>query len=223
MLHFSLDFYDQEKHDTVRKAPCYDFVIKSIEIAKQLGEKPDILMTVWDDNIPEIEKIYYNIAIPNDLILILNPIFSYGEISEKLSEENIPLLLQWQNQKNIYLNSAFLELYLNGGNDINNPVCSAGDAVVVISPKNELIVPCYHYGKFRFPINNNLYNLWHSPEVKILRRQAGRFEFCKSCNINCYMEPSFAYSLNKYFLISAVSTLKYINEKWDIFRAVGML
>ena len=220
MLHFSLDFYDKNKHNSIRKAPCYEFVLKSIKIAKELGEKPDILMTIWDENIHDIEKIYYEIALPNNLILILNPIFHYGNIKEKLSPKNFDLLRNWANKKNIYLNTAFLELNENGGNNINSPACSAGNAVVVISPFNELILPCYHFGAYKFPIQNNLYSLWHSPKIVKLRQKAGKYDFCNGCTINCYMEPSFAYSLNKYFLVSSISTLKYINEKWGIINAL---
>ncbi len=215
MLHFSLDFYDKEKHNEIRKLPCYDFVLEGIEVARSLGEKPDILMTVWDENIRDIEKIYYNITRPNDLILILNPIFSYGEITEKLSTENFPVLRIWSKKQGVYLNEAFLNLAENGGNSPKHPVCFASDAVVVISPENELLLPCYHFAAKKFPIQNNLAKLWNSEEVKKVRKLGGRYDFCEGCNINCYMEPSFSFASSPYFLTSAISTLKYVSEKWN--------
>ncbi len=214
MLHFSLDFFDKEKHNEKRGVPCYDFVLESIQIAESLGEKPDILMTVWDENVNEIEKIYYNITRPNNLILILNPIFSYGDVEEKLSNKHFPLLRLWSKKPGVYLNTAFMDLAEAGGNSSKNPVCFATDAVVVISPENELLLPCYHLAREKFPIKNNLENLWHSDEVRRIRRQGGRYDFCEGCTINCYMEPSFAFGIHKYFLASSISTLKYVLEKW---------
>ena len=43
MLHFSLDSFDQEQHDTMRGVACYESVLSSIDIALELGERPDIL------------------------------------------------------------------------------------------------------------------------------------------------------------------------------------
>ena len=48
MLHFSLDSADAEKHDKMRGVSCFDSVLESIRIAKSLGERPDILFTVFD-------------------------------------------------------------------------------------------------------------------------------------------------------------------------------
>ncbi len=49
LLHFSLDSPDEEEHNKIRKVDCYKSVFKSIEIAKSLGEFPDILFTVTND------------------------------------------------------------------------------------------------------------------------------------------------------------------------------
>ena len=48
MLHFSLDYYNPEKHNLSRGVNCYDHVLDSIKIAISLGERPDILFTVFE-------------------------------------------------------------------------------------------------------------------------------------------------------------------------------
>src|SRR6478609_7436806 len=58
MLHFSLDSPDKEEHDRMRGVACYDFVMESIKVAKQLGERPDILFTVFEENIHLIPRMY---------------------------------------------------------------------------------------------------------------------------------------------------------------------
>lgn len=209
MLHFSLDYATKELHDEARGVACFDHVMRSIEIAKELGERPDILFTVFNSNIDEIERVYNDIAIPNNLVLILNPSFTYNKVGEVLTESTLNYLEKWANKKNIFLNKAFLQLRRNGGNSTEFPVCKAGSTTVVISPNNELVLPCYHLGSKKFPINKNLLELWHSTEAQKIIAQEGRLKECEGCTINCYMQPSFSTQINSYFWKSLPSTLKY--------------
>ena len=81
MLHFSLDSFDRNQHDEMRGVQCYDKVLESIDIALKLGERPDILFTVFAHNLDQIAKVYENITLPSDLVLILNPAFEYNEVT----------------------------------------------------------------------------------------------------------------------------------------------
>jgi MoaA/NifB/PqqE/SkfB family radical SAM enzyme len=65
MLHFSLDSSEKEQHDKGRGVACFDFVMQSIEVAKSLGERPDIIFTVFRENLDQLEKIYQEIILPN--------------------------------------------------------------------------------------------------------------------------------------------------------------
>lgn len=209
MLHFSLDSSDPEKHDNSRGVQCYNKVLESIDIALSHNERPDILFTVMDENIDEIEKIYKEITLPKNLILILNPLFSYGDIGNGLSKETIQKLKKWSSKKKVFLNDALISLRQDGGNHIDNPICKAASSSIVISPKNELILPCYHLGSKTFPINNNLKELYQSKKIQKIIQNEGRLPECEGCAINCYMQPSFSVEINKYFWQSLPSTLKY--------------
>ncbi|GAA5041098.1 radical SAM protein [Marivirga lumbricoides] len=211
MLHFSLDAYDKEKHDKARGVACYDFVMESIRVAKHLGEKPDILFTAMNDNMNELEPVYQNICLVNNLVLIINPIFDYNQVETGggLTPENLQIISEMGKRKNVYLNEAFVQLRRDGGNKISSPVCKAASASLVISPHNELVLPCYHLGKKSFPIKNNLEKLYQSDEVRELIALEGRMPECEGCAINCYMQPSFAVEINKYFWKALPSTIKY--------------
>ncbi|NMM49641.1 radical SAM protein [Marinigracilibium pacificum] len=210
MLHFSLDYSTSSKHDKARNVECFNKVLESIEIAKELGEKPDILMTVFSENLNEIGEIYDQISLPNDLMLILNPAFDYNNIScSTFSKVELDLLRKWGKKKLVYINDAFLDLRSDGGNHIEDPVCKAGSSTVVISPFNELIGPCYHSSLGKWPIEGDLFNLYNSEKVQRVLAQEGRFKECEGCVINCYMQPSFAVNLNKYWFSALRSTLKY--------------
>lgn len=215
MLHFSLDSPQQEVHDASRGVSCFQFVQESIEIAKSMGERPDILFTVKEDNIGEIGEVYEKFCKPNKLVLILNPIFSYNTVKTggSLSSNSLQQLRRWGKKTGIYLNDGFIGLRQDGGNQIKDPVCKAGSTTVVISPENKLVLPCYHLGLQEFAISNDLYSLYQSKEVQELIKLEGKMPACQGCEINCYMQPSFATHLNRYFWQALPSTLKYNRMK----------
>lgn len=215
MLHFSLDTADRQKHDEMRGVRCFDYVMESIEIAKDLGERPDILFTVFEENKDEIKRVYEEICLPNNLVLILNPAFEYNQVETgpSLSNETLDLLSAWGKEKNVYINDAFIDLRRNGGNQINDPVCKAASSTIVISPDNELVLPCYHIGEQALPINGVLEALYQSDNVQKLIELQGRLPACQGCTINCYMQPSFAVEMNQYFWKALPSTLKYNRMK----------
>ena len=209
MLHFSLDSPIREEHDQSRGVKCFDKVMQSIEIARSLGERPDILFTVFEENIHHIQQLRDDICLPNDLVLILNPVFEYNAVGGNLSTTALRELTRWGKQKNVYLNDAFVQLRLDGGNHIKDPICKAASTTLVISPENKLVLPCYHLGLQEFPIEGNLKALYQSDEVQKLVALEGRLPACEGCAINCYMQPSFAVEMNKYWWKALPSTLKY--------------
>ena len=214
MLHFSLDSFDEQTHNTMRGVDCYSFVIESIKIGIELGERPDIIFTVFNNNTSEIEKIYNNICMPNDLMLLLNPAFEYNDVNaQSLNDDTLDIINKWSKEKLIYLNNSFVQLIKDGGNQIDKPVCKAGSTTIVISPENKLVVPCYHLGLEEFQIDNNLNELYNSKKIKELTKMDGRHDKCQGCTINCYMQPSFATNLSKYWFKALPSTLKYNIKK----------
>ena len=215
MLHFSLDSPDAEEHNQSRGVDCFRFFTESLGIAKELGEKPDILFTVFPNNIHQIEEVWKEYAVKRNLMLILNPVFSYNQIETggELSKDDILGLKKWAGRKNVFLNEAFLQLRLDGGNQTSSPVCKAGSSTIVISPENELVLPCYHLGMDSLPLSEGLFSTFHSEKARSLRLLEGRLPGCQACTINCYMQPSFSTNLNRYWFLAAPSALKYNLKK----------
>jgi MoaA/NifB/PqqE/SkfB family radical SAM enzyme len=189
--------------------------MESIKIARSLGERPDILFTVFENNVHQIEALWKDICQPHNLILILNPVFEYNAVQtgKRLSSQTLQSLSYWGKQKNIYLNEAFISLRQDGGNHIDKPICRAGSSTVVISPDNKLVVPCYHLGTDAFAIDGNLHDLYYSAKVQRFIAMEGKLPECEGCTINCYMQPSFAVEMNKYFWKALPSTWKYAVTK----------
>ena len=224
MLHFSLDSSEKEAHDRGRGVACYDFVLESIRVARALGERPDVLFTVFRNNLDQLEAVYRDITQPNGLILILNPAFDYNGVAtgEQLTEAELDYLSAFGRRRGVYLNEAFIQLRRDGGNHVATPVCRAASTTLVISPYNELVLPCYHLGKQKFPVEGRLFELYNSPEVQRLAALEGRLPPCEGCTINCYMQPSFAVETSKYFWQALPSTVKYNVAKGTWKRMVNL-
>jgi MoaA/NifB/PqqE/SkfB family radical SAM enzyme len=212
LLHFSLDSPDEEEHNRIRKVNCYKKVLESIDIAKSLGEFPDILFTVTNETYKKLPQMY-EIAAEKELVLIVNPVFSYWG-NPGLSNEAINYIEEYTDGKvDIYTNKGFLKLRKNGGNDINNPSCKAVTRVIVISPYNEIILPCYHFESEKINIDRPIAEIRNSEKIKYFKEMEGRFDFCKGCTVNCYFEPSFAFPTNLYAMASLTSKFKYSYNK----------
>ena len=223
MLHFSLDSPVREEHDRSRGVPCFDALMRSVQIAGELGERPDILFTVFEHTAHRIRQAWEEICLPHNLVLILNPAFDYHTVQTggKLSDATLTDLLAWGKRKNVYLNEGFVALRRDGGNRIQQPVCRAGSTTLVISPENNLVLPCYHLGLESLPIEGQLYALYRSERVRQLVALEGRLPACEGCAINCYMQPSFAVEMNKYWWKALPSTLKYNRMKGTWKALVG--
>ena len=212
LLHFSLDSPDEDEHNKVRKVNCYKSVFNSIKIAKSLGEFPDIIFTVTNDTYKKLPQMY-EISSQQELVLLVNPVFSYFG-NPGLSIEAVDYIEEFINGKqNIYMNRGFLKLRRDGGNDINKPLCKAVSRVVVISPSNEIILPCFHFSSERIPIDKPIAEIRQSERIKYFKKNEGRFDFCQGCTVNCYFEPSFAFPTNVYSIIGMNSKFKYSFNK----------
>ncbi|MCF8412125.1 MAG: radical SAM protein [Melioribacteraceae bacterium] len=208
LLHFSLDSPDREEHDRIRKVKCFDKIFESVEIAKSLGEYPDLLFTVTNETYLKLPRMH-DIAMKHDLVLLVNPVFSYFG-NPGLTTEAIDYIEKFVNGKpNIYLNQGFMKLRRDGGNNIENPSCKAVSRVIVISPYNEIILPCYHFENKRIKIDKPISEIRNSSEYKYYEKMEGRFDFCEGCTVNCYFEPSFAFPTNRYAVSSISSKFKY--------------
>jgi MoaA/NifB/PqqE/SkfB family radical SAM enzyme len=208
LLHFSLDSPVESEHNKIRGVDTFNSVLKSVEIAKSLNEFPDILFTVTNETYKRLPEMY-ELTRSMNLLLIVNPVFSYFG-NPGLSLEALDFIEQFVKGKpDIYLNQAFVDLRRAGGNHIGNPTCKAVSRVVVISPDNKLILPCYHFKQKEIPIDKPLKEIMQSEEYLYYEKREGRFDFCEGCTVNCYFEPSFAFPTNKLAIKSIPSKIKY--------------
>jgi len=219
LLHFSLDSMNEQEHNELRGISNFQAVMESLTIARLLNEKPDILFTATSSNFQAI-NLLSNFAASQKLMLIVNPVFEYSNQS-RLTIDMLRYLERFQLKPYVYINRAFFLLLKNRGNDHKRPRCRAVSAAIVISPKNEILLPCFHHAKFALPIQADLTGILNSARYQQIKKKQGKFSFCKGCTINCYFDPSFLYKLDRYFFLSLASKAKYGFDKYLRSRCGG--
>lgn len=212
LLHFSLDSMDEEENDRLRGKGSFASVMKSIELAKDLGERPDLLFTATRTNFEAIDELK-RFAQQQKLILIVNPIFRYSD-QLSLTRDALEYLDQFKTEPYVYINKAIHQFIRQGGNNRQRPRCRGISSSIVISPQNELLLPCFHQEQLTIPIKSNLSEILKTRTYRLLRKQQGTFPFCEGCTINCYFDPSFLYKPDRYFWLSLTSKLKYGLDKY---------
>ncbi len=212
-LHFSLDSLDKNIHDSIRGVKCFDKVMESIKIAKHIGEKPDLMFTINENNLSSIGEMAH-FAKDQKLILLLNPEFDYSGNNNSFNADFWKYLRSYSYKPYVYLNYGFERLHKKGGNSIINPRCRVIDSTIVINPRGELVLPCYHHQLETIPLEPDLKTVYNLEQVKQYRHRQGRFVFCDGCRINCYFDPSFCYGWDSYTMLSLAAKAKYVFDKY---------
>jgi MoaA/NifB/PqqE/SkfB family radical SAM enzyme len=208
-LLFSIDSTDADEHDRIRATKSFGLVLDALKVAREYKQPLYISHVVTNESFPHVDEMV-RFAREQNAILYLNPCFSFFG-NEGLDPEMARGLNRYFGKPGVIVDKAQLRLIADGGNDPADPVCRAVKSTVVISPENELWLPCYHFKKQGIPINNNLYELYtRNPTVNEAKEMEGRHEFCKGCTVYCYMRSSLVW---KYPLDSTAMAAVYLRER----------
>lgn len=215
-LKFSLSTTDPDFYKAERGINGFEKVIESIKLAKSLGEQPSIIATATPESIWGMEKVI-RLAQELGVVVLLGPVFDFCD-NTLLHNQGIEEIRRLAQFDNVCVNWSFLEFYLDGGNQITKPRCKAVSSVVVVSPDDHLLLPCYHMHDERLKITHengrsNLDEMWHSPPVQQKKKEEGSWSFCQGCTIWCYFETSFLWPPDKYFFLNMRSKARWGKEK----------
>jgi len=215
-LKFSLSTTDPEFYSKERGIDGFHRAIEGIKLALSLGERPSIVTTATPESIDQIEEVI-RFAQELGVVVLLGPVFDFCG-NELLHKEGVEKLKRLADMDNVCVNWAFVEFYLDGGNQISKPRCRAISSTIVVSPDDHMLLPCYHMHDERIPIKHengrsNLDELWHSGHVQTRRKEEGAWKFCQGCTIWCYFETSFLWPPDKYFFLNVKSKLRWGKEK----------
>jgi MoaA/NifB/PqqE/SkfB family radical SAM enzyme len=209
-LNFSLDGPDAQSHNQSRGVDIFDTLVESVKLALSLGEYPTLNFTVTAQNFERIGEVA-ELAKRLGVRAWLNPAFTAHENYNDKKNPTPELVSAIRSAAQRYRgiighNRAALALIEAGGNDVNNPRCKAVDAVIVISPDDKLLLPCYHFAQAEETINGRLYELYTQGEkVQEYRDSQGTLKVCEGCTVWCYLIPSFFKGLDRYTLLNGLS------------------
>ncbi|MBW4554269.1 MAG: radical SAM protein [Aphanocapsa sp. GSE-SYN-MK-11-07L] len=208
-LNFSLDGADAETHDQSRGVKIFDTLVESVKLARDLGEYPVLNHTVTAQNYQRIGEVA-ELGQKLGARVWLNPAFTahsnYNNKKNPTAEIADAIESSAKKYRNLGYNKAALAFIKAGGNDTQNPRCKAVDAVIAISPNDELLLPCYHFAQTGVPIQGRLYELYRESEVvEEYRQSQGKLSVCEGCTVWCYLIPSFFKGIDKYWLLNQVT------------------
>jgi MoaA/NifB/PqqE/SkfB family radical SAM enzyme len=216
ILNFSLCSPGPEPHNTLRRDKSYDWVIKSLDIARKLGEPYQIIFVLTNDNADLLPGMI-ELCRAKHAILKVQPEWEYfgndGVNIELLEKANAVA-----REHNVYVNWAETRVFKQGGNKSDNPTCKASNAVLAISPDGYLLYPCYHKLAQRVKFDWNIIEFFETDRWKQMQDKAGRFKFCDGCSNLCYIHPSFYYKMDSNTVLSALADIRYMKERRRIER-----
>jgi MoaA/NifB/PqqE/SkfB family radical SAM enzyme len=216
ILNFSLCSPEAEPHNSLRQDNSYDSVIESLDLARRLGEPYQIIFVLTNDNWDLLPGMI-ELCRQKQCILKVQPEWEYfGNAGVNIA--HLKKARQIALEKNVYVNWAEIEVFERGGNQVDDKVCKASNAVLAISPDGYLLYPCYHKIAQRVKFDWNIVDFFKTDRWKEMQDKAGKFKFCQGCSNLCYLHPSFYYSLDRHFVLSGLADVRYMSERIRIER-----
>ena len=209
-IYFSFDTTSREEYKKIRGLDGYNKLIKSLEIAKDFGQDICLIYTVTDENIKNISDIV-NFAKNNKIVVYIHPCFSYFD-NKSLGEKNIDVIKKYFWYPYVRISLPQLDFHKKGGNKSSKPSCKVGVSTIDIGPDNCLTVPCLHKHKKRISIDNGLFSLYKSKDWADLFKNAGKYDFCNNCTIDCYFGMTYSDRILRYPIKQNITSLKSFLE-----------
>lgn len=213
IMNFSLVGPTAEIHNPIRRDTSFDDVLKSMRIARELGEPYQLIFVLTNRNIDQLDPMI-ELAREYQAILKVQPefdLFGNGNVDLR----HVQRAQELAREPNVYVNLAETSIF-DTGNLKEKPRCRAANAVIVISPDGYVLYPCYHQVTTKIPLDDNFERLFHSRKWRQMQEEVGRFSFCDGCRNLCYLHPSFMYRFDRLFVLSVFSDIRYAKERLRI-------
>lgn len=215
IMNFSLVGPTADIHNPIRRDTSFDSVIRSMSIARELGEPYQLIFVLTNRNVDQLEPMI-ELARQHQAILKVQPEFDlFGNGNVDLS--HVRKAESLARQHNVYVNLAETSFF-DQGNSKEKPRCRAANAVIAISPDGYVLYPCYHQVTTKIPLDQHFVRLFESQKWRQMQDEVGRFDFCHGCRNLCYLHPSFLYRYDRLFVLSAFSDIRYLRERRRIER-----
>ena len=209
-IYFSFDTTSSDEYNKIRGIDGYNKIIKSIKIAKDFEQDICLLYTVTNENIKNISNIV-NFGKENKITVYIHPCFSYFD-NKPLDAKNIDIIVKYFWHPFVRMSLPQLDFHKKGGNNPAKPRCKSGTSTIDIGPDDCLTIPCFHKYTNRIKIDGKLLSLYYSEKWFDFYKNAGKYECCKNCTIDCYFGMSYLDRIMSYPVKQNLTSLKNILE-----------
>lgn len=209
-IYFSLDAISSKEYENIRGFDGFNQLITSIKLAQDLNQNLCLICTITNDNIKKIEEIV-NFAKENKVVTYIHPCFSYFG-NQRLDKKYIKDIKKYFWQPYIRMSLTDLDFFYKGGNDINKNRCLAGKSSIDIGPDNYLLIPCFHKYQKKIKISKNLLSIFQSKDWNTYYSNAGQYDFCNHCSIECHFGLSYWDKMRNGFFKANLTQFKTMIE-----------
>lgn len=197
-IYISFDTMNPEEYKKIRGVDGFSKVLESIEVAKKINQEICLFYTVTNENIGNISGIV-EFCKKNKVTLYVHPCFQYFG-NEELNSKNIKQIKKYFWEPYVRMSLPQLAFHSKDGNNPAKPTCLSGISTIDIGPDDCLTLPCFHRSIKRIKIDGDLYKIYNSNKWEEYYGNAGRYDFCNRCTIDCYFGLSYRDRIFRYFI-----------------------
>jgi len=202
-FNISLDTLQPETYIKIRGVDCFYRVKEAVDGIVKI-RAPKLMMVVSEDNVGEMDSMI-QYAQEKGAEIYLNPVFSYfiGGSGTLSADRSFSIRSKIFEPCTVVMLHFMEFIKENGAKD--HPPCSANNRTLTFAPNGDLLLPCYHEFRETIPWKGCLKEMLESDTFQKYAEISGNAEYCKACAVVPYFGISFAYSLDRWFLLQSYS------------------
>ena len=193
-LAVSFDVNDKKTFNKTRGVDAFEKVKKNIELVRGMGIEINLFSVITKETFKFINDTIdfaKSLNIPIHFSPVDNVPREFMEISDaerlkinEVSEVLKKLTEEKKIYKKIHFENDYFKFHSLGG--FNRFIrCSSASTTISLKPDASIALPCPFFTLMTIKKNENLRNRLNSAKARNIIKKCGKWNFCKSCSINC--------------------------------------
>jgi len=185
---------DKKTFNKTRGVDAFEKVKKNIELVRGMGIEINLFSVITNETFKFINDTIdfaKSLNIPIHFSPVDNVPREFMEISDaerlkinEVSEVLKKLTEEKKIYKKIHFENDYFKFHSLGG--FNRFIrCSSASTTISLKPDASIALPCPFFTLMTIKKNENLRNRLNSAKARNIIKKCGKWNFCKSCSINC--------------------------------------
>jgi MoaA/NifB/PqqE/SkfB family radical SAM enzyme len=207
-LAVSFDVNNKQIFNKTRGVNAFEKVKKNIQNAKMMGIEIDLLSVITKETfefLGDTIDFAKSLELPIHFSCVDNVPREFVDkpSAKKMKVNEISYVLkrlaeEKKKYKKIHFESDYFKFQTLGG--FNNVIrCSSASTTISLKPDGSVALPCPFFTLMKIEKTEKLNNVLKSEKARNIRKECGKWNFCKDCSINCMYVVSLV--KHPYFLI----------------------